>query len=279
MRTLPSPGANLPEPWNLHHSRRLFDECWGRAAASPSSDPGNERRLAAIVGMCPLVDSVLDVGCGDGELLRALAARARRRYGCDTSAVGLQRLGRDGTVRVVQAAADRLPFADRAFELVACCDVLEHLPEETVAAALCEIMRVAARYVLLNVPLNEDLGWSEIRCHCGRLYHRDHHQRSYTAWQVEEMLPAARFRLLGRCTTGWTVRRLLRLPRGLGAALSLGHDLAARCDRCGEHPAPLRPAQRLLRDVFVRCHHALTRPLAGLLSQDSEIVVLFGRRS
>lgn len=263
------------------HSRRLFDEAWAGLSAQTLRDPGNERRLAAIAALCPTVDTLLDVGCGSGDVLRALAGKARRRYGCDTSIVGLSSLGEGpgAAGAAVLAAADRLPFPDRAFELVTCCDVLEHLPEPVALRAVCELMRVAGRYVLLNVPLDEDLGWSELRCGaCGHRYHRDHHQRSYRAAQVEEMLPAAAFRLLRSETTGWTVRHPLRLPAGLGAALGLGYDPGARCERCGHKPAPPSRPRRLARDAFVFCHNALTRPLRSRLSRDSEIVALFERK-
>ena len=258
------------------HSRRLFDEAWGQSALS-LRDPGNDRRLQTIAELCPAVDSLLDVGCGNGDVLRALAGRARLRLGCDTSLVGLQALGEGGVA--VQAAADRLPFGDRAFELVSCCDVLEHLPEPVALLAVRELMRVAARYVLVNVPLDEDLGWSQLLCPaCGHAYHRDHHQRSYRAWQVEELLPAVEFRLAESRTTGWIVRHPARLPGGLGAALRLGYDPGARCERCGARPEAPSRARRLARDAFVLLHNALTRPLKARLSRDSEIVVLFSRR-
>jgi SAM-dependent methyltransferase len=285
-----SPLIGQPADDGQRHSRRLFDEQWtladplspdaAEARWEPLSDPGNRRRVEAIAEVCPQVDTLLDVGCGSGDVLAALAGRARRRYGCDTSLVGLQvaarRIREAGAV--VLSSADRLPFRDRAFELVACCDVLEHLPEPLALQAVRELMRVAGRYVLINVPIEEDLAWSEIACAaCGHIYHRDHHKRSYRQKQVEELLPACDFRLAAVRTTGWIVRRLGRLPPGLGAALGLGHDPSVRCERCGARPAPLSRARRFLRDAFVLCHNALCKPLAGRLSRDSEIVVLFAR--
>jgi hypothetical protein len=180
---------------------------------------------------------------------------------------------------VVQAAADRLPFADRSFELVTTCDVLEHLPDRVLYQAVRELMRVSARYILVNVPLCEDLGWSEIRCPtCGHIYHRDHHQRRFTRQHIEELLPAVDFRLTDSITTGWTVRHPVPLPAGLGPALGLGHDESARCERCGARPGSLSRGRRLVRDGFVFLHNALTRPVARFVSRDSEIVTLFSRR-
>src|SRR5579883_2030432 len=68
-------------------SRLLFDEHWGRPMAEP--DPGNLRRIATIAALCPQVDALLEVGCGSGDVLDAVAHKARQRVGCDTSGVGV----------------------------------------------------------------------------------------------------------------------------------------------------------------------------------------------
>lgn len=269
--------TSITEP---NHSRVLFDEHWQR---TPQVDAGDQRRVRTIAELCPQVDTLLEVGCGNGEVLRALAPRARLRWGCDSSAVGLQAAlaadPRRDSLRVLQSTSDRLPFRDRAFELVACCDVLEHLREPAALGTVLELMRVSARYVLVNLPLDEDLAWSRIRCDaCGHVYHRDHHQRSYRRRQVEELLPAVDFVLEQAQETGWTVRHPLQLPEPLGLFLGLGHDPTARCERCGERPAPLPSWKRRLREGFWLAYGALTRPLHRACSRDTEIVALFRRR-
>lgn len=274
-----------------HHQ---FDEHWEREPWQEIEDPSNARRIADIAALCPAVTSVLDVGCGNGDLLRALRGKARLRLGCDTSLWGLRaaqndhpsRLAAEGderpwpVTRGVRACLDRLPFADRCVELVTCCAVLEHLPDALALRALGELARVARRLVLIHVPLDEDLGWSQLRCPaCGHTYHRDHHLRSYSRAQVRALLPDADFQIIAERTTGWRVRRPTRLPQGLGAWLMLGHDPTIRCTRCGQHPAPLSARRRLVRDAFVFAHNALTRPLRGVLTRDTDLVVLFQRRS
>lgn len=268
-------------------SRILFEKHWQEAGQGPR-DPGNERRIHTlserIRSLRPA--SLLEVGCGSGDVLLQVAGEIPLAVGCEMTRSGLVQLlsswdpkGAPGKLHGVQSTADALPFADQSFEMVICCDVLEHLPEPVFLKALGELMRVCSRYLLINVPLHEDLGWSQIQCPaCGHIYHRDHHQRSFSKTQVEELLPPWRFRLLSSETTGWTVRKPVTLPKGLGSSLYLGHDTSARCERCGEQPTHLTRSQRFLRDAFVFMHNGLTRPLKAQLSKDSEIVVVFEAR-
>jgi glycosyltransferase involved in cell wall biosynthesis len=52
----------------------------------------------------------------------------------------------------VVADARRLPFADGSFDVVSCCDVLEHVSEGDRAAVLGEMFRVARRLVVVAGP-------------------------------------------------------------------------------------------------------------------------------
>ena len=68
--------------------------------------------------------SVLDVGCGTGELLREVGLRfpETARTGLDLSAN-------------MQGDAERLPFADGRFEVLLCNDSFHHYPNPGAAAA------------------------------------------------------------------------------------------------------------------------------------------------
>jgi len=45
-----------------------------------------------------------------------------------------------------------IPFADRSFEVVACYEVLEHLPYRDFPRALHEIYRLAKKYTIVSLP-------------------------------------------------------------------------------------------------------------------------------
>ena len=45
-----------------------------------------------------------------------------------------------------------IPFQDKSFQLVACYELLEHLPYRDTAKALSEISRVSKEYIILSLP-------------------------------------------------------------------------------------------------------------------------------
>jgi ubiquinone/menaquinone biosynthesis C-methylase UbiE len=89
--------------------------------------------------------SVLDVGCGDGALLRAAIARGADGTGLDPDFAMLcaarERMGATGTTAAfVAGRAELLPFADASFDLVVAVTVLCFV--EDAANAVREMRRV-----------------------------------------------------------------------------------------------------------------------------------------
>jgi SAM-dependent methyltransferase len=92
--------------------------------------------------------SVLDAGCGEGEMLRRGVLPAAVRPVClDFRAAPLAEITGPSRVRGSVLA---LPFAARSFDMVTCLEVLEHL--EHPAAAVRELASVARHAVILSVP-------------------------------------------------------------------------------------------------------------------------------
>lgn len=87
----------------------------------------------------------LDVGCGDGGFLIAMARRAARACGLDLSegnVIGATIRARawEIPVALVLGSALALPYRSQSFDVVTCSDVIEHVTEP--AAVLREIERV-----------------------------------------------------------------------------------------------------------------------------------------
>jgi SAM-dependent methyltransferase len=145
-------------------------------------------RIEATMEMVPGgVDSLLDVGCGDGRITNRLAERIPRVVGVDASAAALRYV--DGEAR--QGPVDRLDFPDDSFDLVACLEVIEHLPDGVFEACLAEIQRVARRYVLLSVPLLETLAVKNLPCAiCGHRFNQTGHRRRFSKRDLGRLLHA-----------------------------------------------------------------------------------------
>lgn len=84
---------------------------------------------------------VLDVGCGDGQIARALAEQGSSVLGIDPTQMHIDiAIQRGGGPRYVLGSATRLPVEDNSQDAVVACLVFEHIDE--VDAAIAEVSRV-----------------------------------------------------------------------------------------------------------------------------------------
>jgi methionine biosynthesis protein MetW len=97
-------------------------------------------------------DRVLDIGCGDGRVARALKATGISYTGVDISHEGLRRCAAEGFAVIQHDIQQPLPLEDGQFDVVTVFEVLEHLfrPDE----GLRQIRRVLrpGGVVLGSVP-------------------------------------------------------------------------------------------------------------------------------
>ena len=124
------------------------------------------------------VASALDVGCGDGALAEDLHAHTGARVtAVDLAAtrVAFAR-SRSPHASFSQASVYALPFADGAFDLVVCTDLLEHLDDPR--RAMQELVRVSKQAVVVTVPYK--IAIEKTLCtHCGKDYFLYGHQHSF----------------------------------------------------------------------------------------------------
>ncbi|MGH8584588.1 MAG: class I SAM-dependent methyltransferase [Gammaproteobacteria bacterium] len=105
-------------------------------------------------------DQVLDVGCGNGALGRALLD-ADTCPG-DVNVLGLERAKRGGELIEVHAYEGvTIPFADRSFDVVILADVLHH--EEDPDRLIRECMRISRRLLIIkDHKIDGPLAWARI---------------------------------------------------------------------------------------------------------------------
>ena len=87
--------------------------------------------------------TVLEIGPGPGIVTGILRGQGVVVTTCDIA---------DDTEADVCASVIRLPFADGAFDVVICCQVLEHLPFDDSLRALEEIRRVCSVGSVISLP-------------------------------------------------------------------------------------------------------------------------------
>jgi SAM-dependent methyltransferase len=91
------------------------------------------------------VNTILEVGCGNGSGVKELVEKGYDAYGCDISPVVSQRWNGIAD-RCTLAFADKIPCEDKAFDLVS-TDILEHVPLDKLSDTLKEIKRVGNTFL------------------------------------------------------------------------------------------------------------------------------------
>jgi ubiquinone/menaquinone biosynthesis C-methylase UbiE len=155
-----------PLPSTLYTEEYFRSACEGYDEFNATEGEHLSRRLSAAFDLAEVTPgmSILDVGCGRGEILRHCARLGANAYGIDYAEVAVrmsQRVIRsfDSEMRaktaVMQADAKRLPFPDEAFDRVLMFDVVEHLHPWELHAAMLEVHRVLkpdGRFIVHTAP-------------------------------------------------------------------------------------------------------------------------------
>jgi SAM-dependent methyltransferase len=155
----PAPPEDGDDLWEQHAG-------WWQDGFTDGADPEYEEQILPLAAAhLAGAATVLDVGCGEGQIARlALAGGARTAVGIDPTWGQLEVAAqRAGGARYARAAAAQVPFADASFDAVVACLVFEHIRD--VDAAIAEVARVlvpGGRFLFfLNHPLLQtpNSGW------------------------------------------------------------------------------------------------------------------------
>lgn len=150
-----SVAGDADDLWEDHAS-------WWIDGFTQGADPEYEEQIlplaaAELAGR----ERVLDIGCGDGQIGRMLAAGGSIVAGVDLTwnQVSVAR-ERGGGPAYGQAAAAALPFAAEAFDAAVACLVFEHIVDlHGAIAEVARVLRPGARFsFFLNHPLLQTPG-------------------------------------------------------------------------------------------------------------------------
>jgi SAM-dependent methyltransferase len=128
---------------------------------------------------------VLEFGCGDGDVLGALA-REHRSFGFDRGFEDLA-AARSNCLSVVAGEGASPPFS-RSFDLVGLFDVVEHVPNDVGLLRIASALARPGGWVLLTVPADPAL-WTTLDEYAG-------HERRYTRAMVEDLCEKASLELV-----------------------------------------------------------------------------------
>jgi ubiquinone/menaquinone biosynthesis C-methylase UbiE len=136
-----------------------------------------------------IANNILDIGAGSGTLIKLLKSK-----GFDAKGVDLYSTSDD----IQQGSITNLPFADKSFNTVFCCDVIEHLTDEQIEKGLSETVRVLEKggHLIITTPYNEDLKQNSVACpECGHEFHRYGHIQSFDEKKITELLRSHSFQI------------------------------------------------------------------------------------
>jgi SAM-dependent methyltransferase len=135
--------------------RELYESHWADAPRDPRPWEW-ERRRALLLAEARPGERVVDLGCGAGRFLAALADAGARPVGVEIAAEALERARENapGAELALVEPDGSLPLAHGSVDLVWCSEVLEHVPD--VAHLLLEVRRVLAPggRLLATVPFH-----------------------------------------------------------------------------------------------------------------------------
>lgn len=150
---------------------------------------------------------VLELGCGDGDVLSALATRWWS-VGLERNLDDLAALRAHSALRVVAAEGGAPPFAE-AFDLVGLFDVVEHVEDDAGLLRLAARFAAPGSWILATVPADPRL-WTTLDVYAGhfRRYGREDLRRLFERAGLELVRLSPVFRSL------WPLARLKAAWRG-----------------------------------------------------------------
>jgi 2-polyprenyl-3-methyl-5-hydroxy-6-metoxy-1,4-benzoquinol methylase len=151
MSSTPSPTPDLtrfPAQGDPQHAS--WDAFW-RDTPVTTQRMQDAAALADAILLAVGQEAMLDVGCGDGLLLHELLRKGVDARGIDTSPIAVRAARLPDRVKL-----DDFRDVSSPAPVVLAIDVLHHLPEADVLAALQRLARLASRAILLRISTRAD---------------------------------------------------------------------------------------------------------------------------
>jgi ubiquinone/menaquinone biosynthesis C-methylase UbiE len=130
-------------------SNKEFEDCYinlNCRATDRQTDLNEQCIKHMLQKLAPDTSSLLDVGCGRGFWLTLLQQKTNLNLtGCDL----FEAMNIPG-INYVKGNIEKLPFADKSFDIVTCHHTLEHTRD--LNRAIAELKRIARKQLIIVVP-------------------------------------------------------------------------------------------------------------------------------
>jgi SAM-dependent methyltransferase len=133
---------------------------WGADAVDPKSPDLPALKADFMIGHAPAAGDVLEIGCGEGKMLRTLARHVPelRLHGCDVRAPA----SAEGFA-FTRLESRELPYANARFDAVLVMDVLEHVPDpRALLGEAARVLKSGGRLVAFVPVEGEKLSFYEL---------------------------------------------------------------------------------------------------------------------
>jgi SAM-dependent methyltransferase len=247
--------APKAERWRLYGP--VYEELFRRLPEQPQlaqkADPAaravlTELQAQLLTPFLPGVETFLEVGSGDGSLVRSLAPTIPRVFAVEASETVIGGEDVPPNLRVLRAGSARIDLPDGTVDLVFSCHFVEHLHPDDLADHLAEVRRVlrpGAPYVC--VTPNRLLGPHDVSQHFSDVP-QGLHLAEYGHRELGRALRGAGFRRVralrgvGRPATPWPL-----LPYAVAEALldRVSAPLRRRLLSGGAGGAPFRRLEQV----------------------------------
>ena len=170
---------------DLAHVRNKMREKFGRERVDKRLKNNEWARWSLTAETVYNSPSLLDVGTGPGAFINGLARSKTIKYlkGIDIrEGYSLYSQLYDGYERFIMDAS-QMSFSDNSFHTVTCMEVIEHVDADVMVQMIAELRRVAAKRLIISVPLCEPLPLP------------DYHRQRFTTERLKKLFPAAKFTL------------------------------------------------------------------------------------
>ncbi|MFZ5365800.1 MAG: class I SAM-dependent methyltransferase [Patescibacteria group bacterium] len=112
--------------------------------------------FALFVKLFLMPKTLLDVGCGEGTLVKWATRWRIDAWGIDITFAGFSKAKNFVRRRCQIGNVLDLPYKDEAFEVVSSLAVMEHIRKEDTERALSELLRVCQKYVFLQICVRDN---------------------------------------------------------------------------------------------------------------------------